>query len=95
MAINQRNRALPRYLPQEEVKRLLARVRDRRDRAIFALISHYGLRVTEATLLQTTDVDFTRNTIAIPRVNNGLGGFKPLWQDTRRLLRAYLRVRIP
>src|SRR5713226_174524 len=43
--------SLPRYLTQEEVKRLFAVIPSSRDRALFALIYHYGLRVEEATLL--------------------------------------------
>jgi hypothetical protein len=43
--------ALPRYLTQWEVARLFGVLMSARDRALFARIYHYGLRVEEATLL--------------------------------------------
>ncbi len=49
--------SLPRYLTQEEVKRLFSVISSPRDRALFALIYHYGLRVEEATLLTLEDMN--------------------------------------
>ena len=46
-----RTRHLPKYLTQDELKRLFAVIRSSRDRALFAVIYHYGLRVDEATML--------------------------------------------
>jgi hypothetical protein len=71
---------LPKYLTQDEVRQFFAVISSRRDRALFAVIYRYGLRVDEATML-------------IRRLKNGLGGEKPLWRHTAKLLRAYFRVR--
>src|SRR5713101_7702618 len=84
---------LPRYLTQEEVKQLFAVIPSPRDRALFALIYHYGLRVEEATLLTLEDVDLKNLHIRLHRLKNGVSGEKPLWRHAAKLLRAYLRVR--
>ncbi len=65
-----------------------------RDRALFALIYHYGLRVEEATLLTLEDVDLKNLHIRIHRLKHGVSSQKPLWRHNAKLLRSYLRVRI-
>ena len=84
---------LPKYLTQDELHRFFAAIRSHRDRALFGVIYHYGLRVDEATMLTLEDVDLKNHRIRIRRLKNGLGGEKPLWRHTAKLLRAYLRVR--
>src|SRR5712692_3475859 len=85
--------SLPRYLTQEEVRRLFSVVTTPRDRALFALIYHYGLRVEEATLLTLEQVDLKNLHIRIQRLKNGVSSQKPLWRHNAKLLRSYLRVR--
>ena len=63
--------ALPRYLTQEEVKRLFSVISSPRDRALFALIYHYGLRVEEATLLTLEDVNLKDLHIRVHRLKHG------------------------
>ena len=46
-----------RYLTQDELERFFSVIKDKRDKAIFALIYHYGLRVSEAALITLEDVD--------------------------------------
>jgi len=70
--------ALPRYLTQEEITRLFAVISSPRDRALFALIYHYGLRVEEATLLSLESVDLKNLHIRIQRLKNGVSSQKPL-----------------
>jgi integrase/recombinase XerD len=84
---------VPKYLTQDELTRFFAVISTPRDRALFAAIYHYGLRVDEATMLVLDDVDLKNHRIRIRRLKNGLGGEKPLWRHTAKLLRAYLRVR--
>ena len=50
-------RPLPKYLTQDELKRFFDAITSPRDRALFALIYHYGLRVDEATQLTIDDVN--------------------------------------
>lgn len=84
---------LPKYLTQDELHRFFAAIPSPRDRALFAVIYHYGLRVDEATMLTLEEVDLKNHRIKIRRLKNGLGGEKPLWRHTAKLIRAYLRVR--
>ncbi len=85
--------ALPKYLTQDELRRFFAAIPSPRDRAIFAVVYHYGLRVDEATALTLEDLDLKSHRIRLRRLKNGLGGEKPLWRHTAKQLRAYLRVR--
>lgn len=84
---------LPKYLTQEELKRFFDVITTPRDRALFALIYHYGLRVDETTSIAIDDIDFRNHRIRLNRLKNGLGGEKPLWKHTAKLLRSYLRTR--
>ena len=84
-----------KYLSQEQVKRLFSRITEPRDRALFATIYHYGLRVSEATLLQVADADLERGRIRIQRLKSGLGGERPLFSNTARLIQEYLPARLP
>ena len=84
---------LPKYLSQDELQRFFAAIPSLRDRALFAVIYHYGLRVDEATALTLEDLDLKNHRIRVRRLKNGLGGEKPLWRHTAKQLRAYLRVR--
>lgn len=86
-------RTLPKYLTQDELHRFFKVIRSPRDRALFGVIYHYGLRVDEATALTLEDLDLKHHRLRIRRLKNGLGGEKPLWRHTAKLLRAYLRVR--
>jgi len=86
---------IPKYMTQEEVKKFLSQITDPRDRALFGLIYHYGLRVTESTLLTINDANLQKHKIFVRRLKGGVSGEKPLWRHTAKLLRAYLRERIP
>jgi integrase/recombinase XerD len=88
-----RMKTLPKYLTQDELRTFFTVITSPRDRCLFAIIYHYGLRVDEATALTTEDIDLKNSRIKISRLKNGIGGEKPLWRHTAKLLRAYLRVR--
>lgn len=83
-----------KYLDQAQVAQFFAVIEDLRDRALFATIYHYGLRVSEATLIQLDDVDLEHQRICIHRLKNGLGGERPLFANTAKLIQAYLVVRL-
>ena len=85
---------LPKYLTQDELKRFFAAIASPRDKALLGLIYHDGLRVGEALMLTVGDVNFQNHRITIRRLKNGLGGEKPLWRHTAKLLRSYLRERL-
>jgi integrase/recombinase XerD len=84
---------IPKYLTQDELTRFFDTIKSPRDKALFGLIYHYGLRVSEALMLTVDDVHFTTHRTAIRRLKSGLGGEKPLWRHTAKFLRSYLRER--
>lgn len=81
------------FLTQEEVKRLFAVITGARDRALFHLAYHHGLRASEVGLLQRTDVDWQRGRLGVHRVKNSLSAPYPMTPGDLRFLRAYLRRR--
>ena len=56
---------LPKYLTQDELTRFFAAIPSSRDKALFGLIYHYGLRVGEALMLTVDDMHFTSLRITI------------------------------
>jgi site-specific recombinase XerC len=83
-----------RYLDYDQTARFFAGITSLRDRALFATIYHYGLRVSEVPLLQLDDVDLDRGRIVIRRVKSGIGGERPLFNTVARLIEAYLPIRL-
>ena len=84
-----------KYLTQAELEQLFSVIHAPRDRSLFTIIYHYGLRVSEATRLKLSDVNLDRETIYITRLKGGISGLKPLMKPTARTLRTYLPVRQP
>ena len=66
-----RSEPLPTVLAREEVRTLLASVKEPRFRALFSLMYHCGLRLGEACRLEVTHLDRKRGVL---RVINGKGG---------------------
>jgi integrase len=81
------------FLTQEELRRLLAVIKDKRDKALFLLAYRHGLRASEIGLLQRTDVDLKQGRITIHRLKGSLSGIYPLQPDVIKPLRSYLRSR--
>src|SRR3989442_5797194 len=81
------------FLTQDEVRRLFAVITNRRDRALFQLAYHHGLRASEVSLLQRDDVHAKQGRIYIPRVKGSIAKTYPLQPEDLRLVRAYLRTR--
>jgi integrase len=71
-------RTLPKYLTQDEIRRFFNAIDSVRDRVLFGVIYHYGLRVDGATQLTTDDIDLKHHRIRIRRLKNSVGGEKPL-----------------
>jgi integrase len=81
------------FLTQEELKRLFAVIKGKRDKALFLLAYRHGLRASEIGHLQRTDVDLKQGRITIHRLKGSLSGIYPLQSDVIKLLRSYLRSR--
>jgi site-specific recombinase XerD len=82
---------LPRYLTQPELQAFFAAIAEPRDRALFAVIYHYGLRVGEVALLARGDVDFDRHRIVVKRLKGGFWTERPLFAASEHLLGQYLK----
>jgi len=80
----------PRYLSQDEVRRFFQVISRARDRALFAFIYLYGLRVGEVSLLSRGDVDFLRRRIIVRRLKGGVWNERPLFSSCLELLREFL-----
>lgn len=81
-----------KYLTRDELKRLMAAITDKTDRALFLVAYYHGLRASEVGLLEVNDVDFTRGRIRITRVKNGIGGEHLLHRDEAKALKAYIKA---
>ena len=81
------------FLTQDEVRRLFAVITGKRDRALFQLAYHHGLRASEVSLLQRDDIHAKQGRIYIPRVKGSIAKTYPLQPEDLRLVRAYLRTR--
>jgi len=75
------------------VRRLFAVITSKRDRALFQLAYHHGLRASEVSLFQREDVHAKQGRIDIPRVKGSIAKTSPLQPDDLRCLRASLQTR--
>lgn len=81
------NQRLPRYLTQAEVRSFLDVIQSPRDRALFAFIYLYALRVGEVPLHRRADVDFVRHRLVIKRQKGGFWTERPLFSRVEELFR--------
>jgi len=81
---------IPRYLTQDETRRFFAAVTDSRDRTLFALMYHHGLRVGEVLLLRRGDVQLDRGRLLVRRLKGGTWSEQVLFASTAVLLRGHL-----
>jgi integrase/recombinase XerD len=81
------------FLTQDEVRRLFAVITGKRDRALFQLADHHGLRASEVSLLQRDDVHEKQGRMYIPRVKGSIAKTYPMQPEDLRLVRASLRPR--
>jgi site-specific recombinase XerC len=80
---------LPRYFTQEQIQRFFGVIADPRDRAMFALMYHHGLRVGEVLLLRREDVDLVRRRVLVRRLKGGSWGEQILFASTAAALRMH------
>ena len=73
------------FLTQEEMQRLFSVIKDKRDRAIFAVAYRHGLRASEVDMLRLTDVD-SKDAPEFVNVKSGQGLQKKFVFGTNRPL---------
>jgi site-specific recombinase XerD len=84
---------LPRHLKDDPVTRLLAVIRDLRDRAMFMLMLRCGLRVQEVADLTVDAVDYQRKQIFVSQGKGSKDRVVYLSEDARSALLGYLAKR--
>jgi site-specific recombinase XerD len=80
------------FLTQDEVRRLFAVIKSKRDKVMFLLAYRHGLRASEIGLLQRMDVDLKQGRIAIHRLKGSLSAVYPC---SRILARCCLPISGP
>ncbi len=91
-----RGEKLPRSLPWESVRALLASIdrttgKGRRDYAMFLLAASYGLRASEIVALRLDDIRWREDTIEVDRPKTKSPIVLPLTQEVGAALADYLR----
>ncbi len=88
-----KGRTAPKYLTDQEIDALFAKIRDVRDRAIFRLAYHRGLRASELGLVQLADYREGAGRIFVKRLKGSNSGEFPLLPVEQTSLRAWVRER--
>ena len=87
-----KSQTLPDVLTHDEVQRLLQAVRLPHYRLCLTTMYSCGLRLTEGTQLQVTDIDSARMLVHVRRGKGDKDRYVPLPQRTLELLRQYWRT---
>ena len=92
-----RKRRLPKYLISKEKDTLFRVIENPRDRAIFRLAYHHGLRASEIGLIQVKDwrrgTSLDMDRLLLRRLKGSIGGETTLVNAAATALRAWLRIR--
>ena len=87
------SKPLPRFLRDDQVRRLFEQIDDPRDLAIFKLMLRCGLRVEEVAKLTLAAVDFKRGQVFVYHGKGAKERVVYLSKDAYQALLAYLKVR--
>lgn len=82
-----------KYLEIEEIKRLFSVIESKRDRAIFRVAYHRGLRAHEVGLLQRSDFRERDGILKVRRGKGSISREHTLCDEELRALRAWLKER--
>ena len=85
---------LPRHLKDDQVEKLLAVIKDLRDKAMFMVMLRCGLRVEEVAHLAVDAIELSRRRLFIARGKGGKDRVVYLSDDARSALEAYLAIRV-
>jgi integrase/recombinase XerD len=81
------------FLSQDETRQLFSKICNKRDRALFPLAYHHGLRASEVSLLLREDFDRRRGRIYIHRLKGSISGIFPIEPSDVKRVQAYLNSR--
>jgi site-specific recombinase XerD len=81
----------PKYLTTEEISAFFKVITDLRDRALFRIIYHRGLRAHEPGRLRLSDFQAKDGKLSVTRGKGSTGGAYRLCEEELRSLRAYVR----
>lgn len=85
----------PQFLQTAEVQRFFKAIESIRDRAIFRLMYHAGLRASEIGRLQMRDYNPRTDRLFVERLKGSNSGDHHLCREEARALRAWLKLRGP
>jgi type 1 fimbriae regulatory protein FimB len=88
-----RKKGEPPYLQAEELERLFKAIDSPRDRAIFRLAYHAGLRASEVGILHLRDYDPRTERLYVHRLKGSNSGEHHLCREETRALKAWLKIR--
>jgi site-specific recombinase XerD len=88
-----RSKAAPSHLQELEIERLFKVITGARDRAIFRLAYHAGLRASEVGMLELRDYQPRTERMFIHRLKGSNSGEHHLCREEAKALRAWLKVR--
>lgn len=83
----------PQFLQESEWANLLKVIHNVRDRAIFQVAYHAGLRASEVGMLRIGDFNQKTERLFVRRLKGSNSGEHPLVRDEARALRAWLKQR--
>jgi site-specific recombinase XerD len=81
-----------KFLTVEEMRRLFAVIKGKRDRALFLIAYRHGLRASEVGTIRLEDIDFQEARIRITRLKGSMPSIHPLQSDELKALKAYVKV---
>lgn len=82
-----------KYLTTEEIEQLFSVIKDTRDRAMFRVIYHRGLRASEPGMMQLSDYRPQSGRLYVRRLKGSNSGEFRLADVEERFLRAWIRER--
>jgi len=89
----QRRHETIQFFTEDEIKRLMGAIKDKRDKAIFLIAYRHALRASEVGMLHTDHVDWKKLQLYCRRLKGSYSGWQHMEPDEIRYLKAYLRAR--
>jgi integrase len=88
-----RSKPAPSHLQEVEVERLFKVISDPRDRAIFRIAYHAGLRASEVGQLELRDYNARTDRVFVHRLKGSNSGEHHLCREEAKALKAWLKIR--